>query len=360
MLLAILLSLTALVQADLGFSLAKHFGAFATRIEVLHASKASVPELKVCMRSTDSVNISVHKHEDDILVNAVTRNCTRPNVGPGCVATWSVKALLSAFAQQSPAWLEDDNLSDLESRGVKVNDSNCAAQGGILQMLHEAYDNLNASSVCILDKDDIESRKVSSCAIVGGSPLLGRKPRSHEIDESHELVFRYNDHTMHASHSGRRADIWILNQMFAKPSKFRQVVRQNGFEITSRTLFMQIAIQKQVVQNFNDDARGDKPKDAKDCGRHLLISPRLIKNACILSDGAISTGQLGLFIAASMCRHVDAYGFTPYNISNLFGLSYTHDSALMKSRLVIDNVEVLQMTFNQLLHCLRLIQLHDD
>ena len=98
---------------------------------------------------------------------------------------------------------------------------------------------------------------------------------------------------------------------------------------------MQIAMSKRIAQRVQRHIGGGSREG---CGGHALVSPRLIPNACILSDGAISTGQLGLSMAALMCDRLDAYGFTPYDIPNLFGSNYSHYKSLSTASLIIDNV----------------------
>ena len=354
MALAAMLSLGVLARFTDIVPQLQFFGRVTTRFDIL--PKVDVSELQLCMQSTDSVNISVYTHERDTVVRAATVKCLRPHVGPGCVVTWSVNTLLSRFARQSSTWLEDDDayLTHLRE-SIDVSGSTCARKNGVLQALQEAYNGLNVSELCRVNEEYVSTKRASSCAIVGGSPLLGQKPRYRDIDKkSHDLVFRYNTNALNEAHSGRRADVWIMNQMFAGKN-MRKTMPRTGFNITNRTVFMQIAMSNRVVQRVRRRIDG---VSREGCGGHALVPPRLIANACILSDGAISTGQLGLFIAASMCDRVDAYGFTPYNISNLFGSNYSHDKELNTASLTIDNVEVLQMTFNQLLHCLGLIQLH--
>lgn len=324
--------------------------------------------LRQCLPSTDDVRIAVESSKAGLFVRAETTKCSRPFVGAGCRATWSVDALRAHFTRLSPAWSGDARRMTHGFRPPKhVSQRNyehsCMHKHGLSSKLVAAFQkrNLTSATACTVSSENITARYASSCAVVGGSPRLVDEPRADEIDDpEHELVFRYNMHKMDALHSGKRVDVWVVNQLFAHPVKIRE---KTGFdEVTDNTadiMFMQIAIRGDIFDRFTQAYDAKKfADDASRCAGHLLVSPAFVMGACALASGAISTGQLGLFLAASMCRNVDAYGFTtPSPKRSLYNATYTYADK-KKGTLFMDNSEIMQMTFTRLLHCIGLIRLH--
>lgn len=313
--------------------------------------------LAECLPSTESVNINIERGPGgDVLITAMAKRCTRFH-NSGCNTTWSVNALLSDFSKLPIARKEGDDTL-LFSTLKKQTKHKCMQPGEPGDQIPKLYESKRKDSVCMVTEAQLSSRRSHSCAVVGSAPQDGK--HANDIDSpTHDLVFRYNLINNVDSSSGTRADVWILNNLAAAAGPYD--IERTGFNYHENignaingTLLFHQALNENSLSTF----MAAQHYNATKCRGKFIINPEVTVMACFLADGAISTGQIGLFLAAAMCEKIDAYGFTLLKSNSSRGNAYTHSDGIDIQGETVDNIFLLQFTFNTLLHCLKLVTFH--